>query len=216
VTAVWPWLALAGLGAFHGINPAMGWLFAVALGLQRKSRAAVLWSLLPIAAGHALSVALIIGAVGALRAFVDPRVLQVGAAIILIVFGLYRLLARHRVRVGMQVGAFDLMLWSFLMATAHGAGLMLLPVLLGMPMGILHHDPSPTAIATVVGSSAVSGLAAVAVHTAAMWAVAGSMAIAVYEWVGLAFLRHRWINLDLVWVLALIGGGVILLVFAVW
>lgn len=212
MTAAWPWLALAGLGAFHGINPAMGWLFAVALGLQRKSRAAVLWSLLPIAAGHALSIALIIAAVGALRAFVDPVVLQVGAAVTLIAFGLYRLLARHRVRVGMQVGAADLMLWSFLMATAHGAGLMLLPVLLGMPIGILHHDHAHMAL----GSSAVTGVAAVAVHTAVMLAVAGAIAIAVYEWVGLAFLRRGWINLDLVWVLALIGAGAILLVFAVW
>jgi hypothetical protein len=218
VTPAWPWLTLAGLGAFHGINPAMGWLFAVALGLQRKSRAAVLWSLLPIAAGHALSVALVIAAVGALRAFVNFVTLQVGAAVTLIAFGLYRLLARHRVRVGMQVSAVDLMLWSFLMATAHGAGLMLLPVLLGMPIGILPHDHAhmAAAAATTVGRSAVTGLAAVAVHTTVMLAVAGAIAISVYEWVGLAFLRHGWINLDLVWVLALIGAGAIMLVFAVW
>ena len=126
---VWPWVALAGLGAFHGLNPAMGWLFAVALGLQRGNRAAVLQSLLPIAAGHALSVGMVVLAVGALRAFVDPMILQVGAAIALIGFGLYRLLARHRGRVGMQVSRVQLLVWSFLMATAHGAGLMLIPVL---------------------------------------------------------------------------------------
>jgi hypothetical protein len=100
--------------------------------------------------------------------------------------------------------------------TAHGAGLMLLPVLLGMPIGILRHDHTHMATATAVGRSAVTGLAAVAVHTAVMLAVAGAIAIAVYEWVGLAFLRRGWINLDLVWVLALIGAGAILLVFAVW
>jgi len=215
VTAAWPWLALAGLGAFHGINPAMGWLFAVALGLQRKSRAAVLWSLLPIAVGHALSVALVVAAVGALRAFVDFAVLQVCAAMTLIAFGLYRLLARHRARVGMQVGAADLILWSFLMATAHGAGLMLLPVLLGMPIGIAHNH-THLAVAAAVGSSAVTGFAAVALHTATMLVVAGAIAVAVYEWVGLAFLRRGWINLDLVWVLALIGAGTILLVSAFW
>jgi hypothetical protein len=215
VTTAWPWLTLAGLGAFHGINPAMGWLFAVALGLQRKSRGAVLWSLLPIAAGHALSVALVVCAVIALRALVDPVVLQIGAAVTLIAFGLYRLLARHRARVGMQVGAADLVLWSFLMATAHGAGLMLLPVLLGIPIGILHHDHAHMAVAAAVGGSAVTALAAVTVHTAVMLAVAGAIAIAVYEWVGLAFLRRGWINLDLVWVLALIGAGAILLVFAI-
>ena len=130
MTPAWPWLALAGLGAFHGINPAMGWLFAVALGLQRGRRAAVLWSLLPIAAGHALSIALVVAAVGALRAFIDLAMLQACAAIALIAFGVYRLFARHRARVGMQVGATDLLVWSFLMATAHGAGLMLVPVLL--------------------------------------------------------------------------------------
>ena len=116
MTSAWPWLALVALGAFHGLNPAMGWLFAVALGLQRRSRAAVLWSLLPIAVGHALSVALVVVAVGVLRPFVDFRVLQVGAAVTLIAFGLYRLLARHRARVGMQVSGGDLLIWSFLMA----------------------------------------------------------------------------------------------------
>jgi len=216
VTTAWPWLALAGLGAFHGLNPAMGWLFAVALGLQRKSRQAVLWSLLPIAAGHALSVAIVICAIGALSALVEPVVLQIVSAVILIGFGLYRLIARHRVRVGMQVGAIDLMIWSFLMATAHGAGLMLLPVLLGMPIGILHHEHAHAAVAAAVGSSLLNALAAVAVHTVAMLAVAGAVAIAVYEWVGLAFLRRGWINIDLVWALALIGAGAMLLVFAVW
>jgi hypothetical protein len=198
------------------MNPAMGWLFAVALGLQRKSRVAVLWSLLPIAAGHALSVALIITAISGLRTLVEPGMLEIGAAVVLIAFGLYRLFARHRARVGMQVGAADLMLWSFLMATAHGAGLMLLPVLLGMPMDTLHHDHSHMVVTTAVGSSAVTVLAVVAVHTVAMLAIAGAIAIAVYEWVGLAFLRRGWVNLDLVWALALIGAGAILLVFAVW
>src|SRR5436190_6579255 len=104
----------------------MGWLFAVALGLQRGSRAAVLQSLLPIAAGHALSVGMVVLVIGALRAFLDLVTLQVGAAITLIGFGMYRMFARHRGRVGMQVGRVQLLLWSFLMATAHGAGLMLI------------------------------------------------------------------------------------------
>lgn len=216
MTSAWPWLALAGLGAFHGLNPAMGWLFAVALGLQRRSRVAVLWSLLPIAVGHALSVALVVVAVGVLRAFVDFRMLQVGAAVSLIAFGLYRLLARHRARVGMQVSSADLAVWSFLMATAHGAGLMLLPVLLEMPFGTADHEHAHMAVATEIGKSAATGSAAVAVHTAAMLVVAGAIAVAVYEWVGLAFLRRGWINLDLLWVLALAGAGLFLLITALW
>lgn len=215
MTSIWPWLALAGLGAFHGLNPAMGWLFAVALGLQRQSRAAVLWSMLPIAAGHALSVALVVVAVGVLRAFVDFKMLQVGAAITLIAFGLFRLFARHRARVGMQVSGGDLALWSFLMATAHGAGLMLLPVLLGMPIGG-HHEHAHTLAVAQIGQSAATGFAAIAVHTAAMLVVAGTVAVAVYEWAGLAFLRRGWINLDLLWALALTAAGLILLVTALW
>lgn len=216
MTSAWPWLALAGLGAFHGLNPAMGWLFAVALGLQRRSRAALLWSLLPIALGHALSVALVVVAVSVLRAFVDFSALQVGAAVTLIAFGLYRLFARHRARVGMQVSGGDLFVWSFLMATAHGAGLMLLPVLLEMPIGTAHHEHVHMAAASEISKSAANGFAAVAVHTAAMLVVAGAIAVAVYEWVGLAFLRRGWINVDLLWVLALIGAGLFLLVTALW
>lgn len=210
----WPWLALAGLGAFHGLNPAMGWLFAVALGLQRRSRAAVLWSLLPIAAGHALSVALVVAAVDVLRGFVDLKMLRLGAAIALIAVGLYRLFARHRARVGMQVSGGDLAIWSFLMATAHGAGLMLLPVLLGMPSGAADPEHAHMGLAREIGRSAATASAAVAVHTAAMLVVAGGVAVAVYEWVGLAFLRRAWVNLDLVWVLALAGGGLFLLIAA--
>lgn len=216
MTAAWPWVALAGLGAFHGVNPAMGWLFAVALGLQRRSRAAVLWSLLPIAVGHGLSVAMVIVAVGVLRSLVDFVVLQLGAAIAIIGFGLYRLVVRHRGRVGMQVGGADLTLWSFLMATAHGAGLMLIPVLLEMPIGTVHHQHEHMSAAASAGTSAATGLAAVGIHTLAMLAVAGVIAVAVYQWIGLAFLRRGWINLDLVWALALIGAGVILLVSGLW
>lgn len=216
MTSAWPWLALAGLGAFHGLNPAMGWLFAVALGLQRHSRAAVLWSLLPIAVGHALSVALVVVAIGLLRTFIDFTMLQAGAAATLIAFGLFRLFARHRVRVGMQVSGGDLAVWSFLMATAHGAGLMLLPVLLEMPIGTAHHDHARMLAATEIGQSVATGFAAVTVHTTAMLVVAGAIAVAVYEWAGLAFLRRGWINLDLLWAFALIGAGVLLLVTTLW
>jgi hypothetical protein len=214
VSAAWPWVVLAGLGAFHGLNPAMGWLFAVALGLQRGNRAAVLQSLLPIAAGHALSVGMVVLAIGALRAFVDSMILQVGAAVALIGFGLYRLLARHRGRVGMQVDGVQLLLWSFLMATAHGAGLMLVPVLLKMPIGTGRGEHAHMSAITSLGTAAGTALAAVGIHTLAMLVIAGAVAVAVYEWAGLAFLRRGWINLDLVWVLVLIGVGLILLVMA--
>ena len=101
MTASWPWLVIAGLGVYHGINPAMGWLFAVALGLHRKSRAVVLRSLVPIALGHALAVGLVAAAVVALGAAIEPALLQRGAGIPLILWAFWVLLygARHRVRV---------------------------------------------------------------------------------------------------------------------
>jgi hypothetical protein len=215
MTGASAWAALAGLGAFHGINPGMGWLFAVALGLQRQSRGAVLWSLLPIALGHAVSIALVVAALAALRVLVDLRILQGAAALLLFVFGLYRLAARHKARGGMQVGFADLTLWSFLMATGHGAGLMLIPVLLKMPVGVDHARHQHMTAMTTLGKSAGAALAAVGVHTLAMLAVTGLVAILVYEWVGLTVLRRGWINLDLLWALALIGAGTILLAAAI-
>jgi hypothetical protein len=211
VSDPWVWVALVGLGAFHGLNPAMGWLFAVALGMQRKRRGAVLAALPPIALGHALSIAVVVGALALLRALVDLATLQIAAGVGLIGFGIYRLVARHRSRGGMRVGFADLVLWSFLMATGHGAGAMLVPVLLpvagaAMPAGHVHQ-----AVPAGLGASVAVALAAVAVHTLAMLAVAGALAVVVYEWIGLAFLRRGWINLDLVWALALVVAGALTL-----
>src|SRR5258708_9614413 len=127
----WPWLALAGLGAFHGLNPAMGWLFAVALGLHRHNRRMVWLSPLPIALGHALSIAIVAGALLWAGLVIDPRAVRIGAGLFLVGWALYhwRYGHRHRVRVGMQAGLVGLAVWSFLVSTAHGAGLLLLPVL---------------------------------------------------------------------------------------
>lgn len=204
---------LAGLGAFHGLNPAMGWLFAVARGLQNGSRAVVLQSMLPIAAGHALSIGIVVAAVGFLRPWLEIGALQAGCAVVLIGFGAYRMLARHRVRVGMQVGAIQLALWSFLMATADGAGLMLVPVLLAIPLEGSSAGHGHMAAMKAMPASTTTGLAAVGIHTIAMLVMATAVALLVYEWVGLAFLRRGWINFELLWAIALIGtGGILFLV----
>jgi hypothetical protein len=198
---------LAGLGAFHGLNPAMGWLFAVALGLHRNSRATVFWALPPIALGHALSIAIVAGAVVVAGVMVSQRLVLAGAGLLLIGWAIYHHIYghRHRVRVGMRTGQIGLVLWSFLMATAHGAGLMLLPALFQLCLA-----PSPAQGIAASGSLAMT-LAAVSVHTAAMLAVTGAIAIVVYEWVGLAILRTAWLNLDLIWTAALATTGVFLL-----
>jgi hypothetical protein len=201
VSDAWPWLALAGLGAFHGLNPAMGWLFAVALGLHRNDRRVVWLSLLPIAVGHALSVAAVAAAIVALGAMVDGRGLTAAAGLILIAWALYhwRYGSHHRVRIGLQTGLAGLGVWSFLMATGHGAGLMLWPVL--MPLCF------PTGVAAGTVDPFVPALFGVGLHTLAMLAVTALIAVVVYEWIGLAVLRHAWINLDLIWSLALAAAG---------
>src|SRR5436309_448490 len=131
-TELWPWLASAGLGAFHGLNPAMGWLFAVALGLHRGDRRFVLLSPIWIALGHAVSVAAVAAGFLWAGSVIDPHAVKIGAACILIGWAAYhwRYGHRHRVRFGMQAGAAALVAWSLLMGTAHGAGLMLWPVLM--------------------------------------------------------------------------------------
>lgn len=208
---LWPWLALVGLGAFHGVNPAMGWLFAVALGLHRRSRTVVLQSLIPIALGHALAVAVVALALVALDRAVHHRAIGIASGFVLIGWAVYHQLygSRHRARVGMRTGMAGLAVWSFLMASAHGAGLMLAPILLRLDRVESSHDH------LVASGSLAVALTAVGVHTLAMLAVTGMIAVVVYEWVGLAFLRRGWINLDLLWTGALVATGFILLFTAI-
>ncbi|MBC8074930.1 MAG: hypothetical protein H7Y32_02545 [Chloroflexales bacterium] len=229
MNTLWPWLTLAMLGAYHGLNPAMGWLFAVALGLQERRRAAVLRAFAPIALGHAVSVGLVVALVVVAQAFISLETLKLVGAGALVAFGIYKLLApmSHPRWVGMRVGFRDLAAWSFLMATAHGAGLMLLPVALRLAgdttaYAAVAHDHTTHDHAThAAQASYICGVAlpaplveigAVAVHTAAMFLVMAAIAVVVYEKVGLAILRRAWINLDLVWALALIASGVLSLV----
>jgi hypothetical protein len=204
LAAAWPWLALVLLGVYHGVNPGMGWLFAVARGLQEGRRRAVLGSLLPIAAGHELSIVLVVVAVGLTQALVPPHTVRLAAALALVGFGVYTL-ARPRAHprgFGMRVGALGLAAWSFLMSSAHGAGLMLAPVLLGLPVADHFSDPrelGPTA-----------ALAAT-VHVTAMLATMAVVAVVVYEKLGLGLLRRGWLNLDLAWSVVLLVAGAVTL-----
>jgi uncharacterized membrane protein (UPF0136 family) len=209
VSDLWPWLAVFGLGLFHGINPAMGWLFAVALGLQQQKRAAVFSALPPMVLGHALSIAIIIAAVLAARVNVPHIMLKIAAAAILFAFGFWRLLrSRHPNWVGMRVGFGDLTLWSFIMASAHGAGLMLVPFFLGTPAaGDTHHHGS--AFANFHAPFLLA--ASVAVHTSGYLLTTALVAILIYEKLGVAILRRAWFNIDLVWMCALMLTGAFIL-----
>lgn len=204
------WLGMLGLGAYHGINPGMGWLFAVALGMQEKRRSAVLGALFPMALGHAISIAVVVLVIALAQQQIPENVLRIACAVVLFGFGVYKLLSpRHPKWVGMRVGFKDLTIWSFLMASAHGAGLMLAPLLLRMPAAEaaseMHHGAMP------MTDNAVMLLSAVGVHTLSFFVVTGVVAVIVYEVVGLALLRKAWFNMDLLWSIALMIAGVVTL-----
>ena len=217
MSELWPWLAVFGLGVFHGINPAMGWLFAVALGLQEQKRAAVFRALPPMVLGHALSIGIIIAAVLVARVSLSHRTLKIAAAAILFAFGLYRLLrSRHPNWVGMQVGFGDLTLWSFVMASAHGAGLMLVPFFLpSSDAREWHHHHAHQMHAWGFANFSAPSLliAAIVVHTLGYLVTTALVAIVIYEKLGIAILRHAWFNIDFVWMLALMITGVFILLF---
>jgi hypothetical protein len=202
------WAVLLALGAFHGINPAMGWLFAVALGLQERRRGAVLRALLPLGAGHALAVAGAVGVALAIGAVVPLAWLRWPTAGVLVSLGALRVFRhRHPRWAGMRVGMGGLTVWSFLMATAHGAGLMVVPVFVGMTMAgaseqHMHHMPA-------VGAGAGTAFVATGLHALGYLAVTALIAVLVFEKLGVGILRRAWFNLDLIWAATLVATGVL-------
>lgn len=199
--AIWSTLFL--LGAWHGINPGMGWLFAVARGMQEHRARAVAWSLPPIALGHALSIGAVVLAAGLAQIAVPMVYVKAGVAAALVGLGVYKLIrSRHFRWGGMQAGFRELTIWSFLMASAHGAGLMVLPVMLAGHDA--HHH--------MISQGAVSGAWATLIHTLGYLTVTTAVALLVYQKFGLAMLRRAWFNMDLIWAVALVVTGVLALV----
>jgi len=197
---LWPMLFL--LGAYHGINPGMGWLFAVARGMQEHRARAVAWSLPPIALGHALSIGMVVLIVGLAQVALPLIYIRIGVAVALVGLGVFKLIrSRHFHWGGMQVGFGKLTIWSFLMASAHGAGLMVLPVVLAVPHA--HH--------MAASQSAAVGVWATIIHTLGYFTVTGGAALLVYQKFGLAMLRRSWFNLDLIWAIALVVTGAVAL-----
>jgi hypothetical protein len=206
----WTWPALAALGAGHGLNPGMGWLFAVALGMQEGAGGAVWRALPPLALGHALAVGAAVAVAVALGGLIPAEVLQWGVGGLLVGLGLLRLLRhRHPRYGGMRVGFRELTVWSFLMATAHGAGLMVLPLVTG-------NGPSGAHAMHLVRASLLpdpggwgAALLATAMHSAGYLLVTGLIAVVVYHRLGLRMLRTLWLNVDLAWGGALVLTGVL-------
>jgi hypothetical protein len=232
-----PVLTMMAFGAYHGLNPGMGWLFALSVGLQRQSDRAIWSSLLPIAAGHAASLALVAMLVFVSAHYISTPMLQITTALILMGFGIYKAFNyyRHPRWVGMQVGMRDLTWWSFLMATAHGAGLMIAPLVLTLALPCVEapqvssmtvagdhiaHEHMATG-ATHMAHAGVAMDANLAIglgifmHTLAMLAVMALVAWFVYKRFGLRILRSHWINFDLIWAAALIIAGAVALIGSV-
>jgi hypothetical protein len=210
-------------GAYHGLNPGMGWLFALSLGLQRQDERAIWKAMLPIAAGHALSLMAVAALVVVSAKFISTPALQALTAITLLAFGLYKFFNyyRHPRWVGMKVGMRDLTWWSFLMSTAHGAGLMIAPVVLALTapaakMQMSHMDMEMSGEHAMHMQQAAMGPSpevtlGILLHTLAMLSVMALVAWVVYKKFGLRILRTHWINFDLIWAGALVLGGAVAL-----
>ena len=194
MASYYPWLGVILLGCYHGINPAMGWLFAVAIGLQERNGAAILRSIIPLTLGHIASVGAVVLVTVLAATQLPHTAVRIGAAAILLAFGISRLVrARHPRWVGMRVGFWGLALWSLLMSSAHGAGLMLVPFVTAMP------------------AEYGAGLVMVALHTLGYALSTLAIAMAVYVRFGVSFLRTAWFNVDAIWAAALIVSGLVTL-----
>lgn len=210
-SGAWPWVGLLGLGVWHGANPAMGWLFAVALGMQEQRGRAVWRALGPLALGHAIAIGVTLLLAMLIGLVVPLAWLKWTVAAVLVAWGVYRLVRnRHPRWVGMRVGPRDLALWSMLMASAHGAGVMVLPFALGAMPPRAGLEPVPAAhhhAQLVADALPAVGLTVTLVHTAGYLLITGLLAVIVYEKLGLRMLRSAWLNLDVIWGIALILTG---------
>jgi hypothetical protein len=210
-TTAWLWLAVTASGLYHGVNPGMGWPLAVSAGLMEKSPRALVLTLLPLSIGHLLAILVMLLPFGLLLALAEwRREIQIAAAILVIGFGVFRLLDRRHPRSLARIPPAQLGLWSFAIAIAHGAGLMLVPIYLGL----CGADTSGHAAAAplVEGNLGVALLVAI-VHVIVMIGAGGCLAFIVYRYLGLSFVSRSWFNLDAVWAVSLILVGAIALAF---
>ena len=213
-TSAWLWAAIVASGLYHGINPGMGWPLAVAAGLMNKSPRALLAALVPLSAGHLLAMLVMLLPFAMLLALAQwERQIQAGASLLVIAYGVLRLVYPRHPRMLARIAPTQLALWSFVVAIAHGAGLMLVPIYLGLceSTGL---DRGHEAAVTLVGTNFTMALMVAVVHSVAMISAGGSAAWLVYHYLGLQYLSRGWFNLDTVWALSLILVGAIALALA--
>ncbi len=207
VTALWG--AVIASGVYHGINPGMGWPLAVSAALMERRRSALAMALAMLALGHFLAMTAILLPFSAMTTLVAwQREIRIGAGLLVVGFGIYLLVNRRHPRFLARVKPGRLALWSFLAATAHGAGMMLVPVYLGL-CGVEELDAGHRAATDLITSNIGTALAVASIHTAAMILSGGALAFVAYLWFGLKMLPRAWINLDVLWALSLVLVGLI-------
>jgi hypothetical protein len=211
-TPAWLWLAVVASGLYHGVNPGMGWPLAVSAGLMERSPRALGAALVPLTAGHLLAMLLVLLPFALLVALVEwQRQIQIGASLIVIAFGIFRLVDQRHPRALARIRPTQLGLWSFAVAIAHGAGLMLVPIYLGLCRQADLDKGHEAALTLINANLGMAGLVAV-VHAIAMMAAGGCLAWLVYRYLGLKFVSRSWFNLDIFWAVSLILVGAIALV----
>jgi hypothetical protein len=214
LTPVALWLTVIASGLYHGLNPAMGWPLAVSAGLMGRRRRDLFAALGSLAAGHLFAMAGMLLPFALLTALVPwQRPIRIAAALVVIGFGLWLLIHRRHPRFIARIRPNQLALWSFAVAMAHGAGMMLVPIYLGL-CGAQAHDPAHHAVASLIGGDLAMAALVSLVHTASTIAAGGLIAFLVYSWLGLRFLSRGWFNLEVVWASSLIAVGAVALVVA--
>jgi len=213
-TTGWLWLAVIASGLYHGVNPGMGWPLAVSAGLMERSSRALLAALSPLAAGHLLAMLLVLFPFALLVAVVEwQRQIQIGASLLVIGFGIFRLVDRRHPRALVRIPPTQVGLWSFAVAIAHGAGLMLVPIYLGLCREV-DFGKGHNAAGTLINANLDMAVLVAIVHATAMIVAGGCLAWVVYRYLGLKFVSRSWFNLDTSWAVSLILVGAIALVFS--
>jgi hypothetical protein len=208
------WLAVVASGLYHGVNPGMGWPLAVSAGLMERSSRALVTALWPLTVGHLLAMLVVILPFSLLIALVHwQRQVQIGASLLVIGFGIFRIVNRRHPRVLVRIRPAQLGLWSFAVATAHGAGLMLVPIYLGL-CRTADLDRGHEAAGALINANLGMAVLVSVVHSGAMIAAGGFSAWLVYRYLGLKFMSRSWFNLDATWAVSLVLVGALSLAFS--
>lgn len=211
------WFTVIAFGVYHGLNPAMGWPLAVANGLSARRDAAVFATLVPLGAGHLLAMAVAVLPFALLSEYLQRgQAIRVGSGVVVLLFGVYKLVDRRHPRYLARIPPTQLAWWAFLMATAHGAGLMLVPVALGLCATAPTDTTGHAALETLLRSGLATAIAVTIVHTLAMLVSGVAIAWLVYRYLGLQFLRRAWLNLDSLWGASLVVAGGVSVGLALW